>query len=163
MRTFTELEQSTKDAFVALSVRLAASWARHAPLDDFVRGLSTTRGNEARAALIYESSTVVLAHDGAPDPCFVYANHGAQTLFGYDLDTFIGMPSRLSARTAQRDERASMLRAALEDGYYEGYRGVRVRADGSLFMMDNAVIWTVYDAAGRPMGQAARFSDFREY
>lgn len=163
MAGFGDLDKETQRSLEALSTRLIASWARHAPVDALVDGLSLVPSRRQRASFLYESSACILAHDGAGDPRFTYANEGAQRLFGYALDAFIGMPSRLSARPAQRDERAAMLNAALKDGFYRGYRGVRVRADGSLFVMEDATIWTVFDEDGRSIGQAARFVRTHEF
>lgn len=163
MAGFRDLDTETQRAFEALSTRLIASWARHASVDALVDGLSMVLGRRQRAVFLYESAACILAHDGAADPHFTYANEGAQRLFGYTLETFIGMPSRLSARPAQRDERAAILNAALKDGFYQGYRGVRVRADGSLFVMEDAAIWTVFDEQGYSIGQAARFTRTHEF
>ncbi|MBA3686548.1 MAG: MEKHLA domain-containing protein, partial [Planctomycetes bacterium] len=60
----------------------------------------------AQARSLYAAPCVVLAHDGAADPCFTYANATAQALWELDWDAFIGMPSRLSAEPVEREQRA---------------------------------------------------------
>jgi hypothetical protein len=43
-----------------------------------------------------DASFVVLAHNTAPDPRFIYANRTAQNCFEYSWDEFTALPSRLS-------------------------------------------------------------------
>ena len=44
------------------------------------------------------------------------------------------------------------------DGYIDDYRGVRISATGKRFMIEEAVVWNLIDAAGGHHGQAATFS-----
>lgn len=95
---------------------------------------------------------VVLCHDTAEDPVFVYANRAARDLWEMPL---VGMASRLTAPPEARVERA----AALASGtVVRGYSGVRVSAGGRLFRILDATVWTVTDRAGRVVGQAATFA-----
>jgi hypothetical protein len=94
---------------------------------------------------------VVLCHDTAEDPVFVFANRAARDLWEMPL---VGMPSRLTAPPEARVERA----AALATGaVVRGYSGVRVSAGGRLFRILDATVWTVTDESGQVVGQAATF------
>lgn len=100
---------------------------------------------------------VVLAHDGARDPVFTYANQAAAELWHMRVEELIGMPSRLSAPPQHRDERADALAEALRRGIVHDYCGIRIARDGSRFEIINATLWTFIDAPG----QAATFSAWR--
>lgn len=68
------------------------------------------------------------------------------------------MPSRLTAEPVRRHERAWLLKATQEQGYIDNYSGIRIRATGRRFRIDNAVVWTPVDAEDRRVGQAATFA-----
>ncbi|MDT3438758.1 MULTISPECIES: MEKHLA domain-containing protein [unclassified Pseudofrankia] len=97
----------------------------------------------------------VLAHDGAADPLFVYANATAQRLFEYGWDEIVGLPSRLSAAEADRDERAALMSDVLLRGYTNDYRGLRVARSGRRFWIEDATVWNLVDRHGEFQGQAA--------
>ncbi len=109
---------------------------------------------------VYRADRVVLCHDGADDPCFIYANEAAQQLWKMSWDEMIGMPSRLSAIPEAREERAEQLRRAARDGFVRDYSGIRVASDQTRFEIRNVVIWTVTDQTGAVIGQAATFTDW---
>ena len=96
-------------------------------------------------------TAVVLCHDTADDPVFVYANRAARDLWEAPL---VGMHSRLTAPADHRAERAAALSS---DEVVRGYSGVRVSATGRLFRIEGATVWPVVDATGRRVGQAATF------
>ena len=122
--------------------------------------ITATGDDRVDAEALFTASRVVLCHDGASDPRFVYANAAACTLWGIPHDELVGMPSRLSAGPDARAERASMLQQADAAGVLRGYRGLRRARDGRLFEIRDAVVWTV-DVEGRPVGQAATFVDWQ--
>lgn len=99
----------------------------------------------------------LLAHDTAPDPCFVYANRMAQESFGYSRDELIGMPSRLSAEAPDRAERDRLLAAVARDGCVAGYSGIRIAKSGRRFPIADVVVWQLVDADGVTQGQAATY------
>lgn len=112
----------------------------------------------ADAGFLYaDAKFCLLAHDGAADPRFVYANAAAQACFGYSWDEFLRLPSRLSAEAPERGERERLLEAVRTRGFIADYRGVRVRKDGRRFLIEDAVVWELVDAAGVRHGQAAMF------
>lgn len=104
---------------------------------------------------LHGAEVAILAHDGAADPRFVYANLSAMRLFKLDWADIIGMPSRLSAEPDLREARAALLQRVARDGYVEDYTGVRIASDGSRFRIEQATVWNVLDQAGRLCGQAA--------
>ena len=107
------------------------------------------------AAWLYAAPFGLLAHDTSPDPLFVYANRTAQDLFGHGPDEFIGLPSRLSAGAQDRESRRVLLDSVLRQGYADGYRGPRVRKDGSRFWIEDVTIWNLVDTDDVLAGQAA--------
>ncbi len=114
-----------------------------------------------RAKALYEADFVVVSHDTAPDPVFNYANLAAQRLFETDWDTFITLPSRLSAGPVHRDERRRLLDTVTRDGYIDNYAGIRVTQSGRQFRIEAATVWNLADDGGNYAGQAAMFSVWR--
>lgn len=112
----------------------------------------------ASAAWLYRHAPFcLLAHDGAADPCFIYANEAAQACFGYSWAEFMGLPSRFSAEAPARDERERLLRAVKREGFIEDYQGMRIAKSGRRFLIKKAVVWELRDEAGARHGQAAMF------
>ncbi|MDP2868198.1 MEKHLA domain-containing protein [Methyloversatilis sp.] len=114
------------------------------------------------ALTLYNAHFALVSHGTQRDPVFNYANLFAQRLFGYAWDEFVTLPSRLSAREPERDERARLLEMVTQQGYISDYCGVRVRRDGTLFRISHATVWKVLDADGQFCGQAAMFSEVEE-
>jgi hypothetical protein len=107
---------------------------------------------------LYEAPLVALAHDGAADPRFTYANRAAQALWELEWSQFVGMPSRLSAEPERREERQRLLERATRDGFVSDYSGVRIAASGKRFRIDRATVWNLIGEHGQRLGQAAAFS-----
>lgn len=105
----------------------------------------------------WQAPGVIVAHDGAPDPVMVFGNQTALDLWEMDWVTFLGTPSRYTAEEDAREERHAMLAQAQRDGFYRGYRGIRVSATGRRFRIEDALIWNVLDLDGSKIGQAATF------
>ena len=105
---------------------------------------------------------VVLAHSTADDPIFIYANKAAQACFGYSLDEFLALPSRLSAEAPQQAARQALLEKVSRDGFITGYSGVRVAKSGRRFIIEDGVLWELTDRAGVRHGQAATFQSWRD-
>jgi len=112
---------------------------------------------------LYEAAPfAVLAHDGAADPRFVYANRAAQGCFEYGWDEIVGLPSRFSAEKQERAERQLLLDRVTRDGYADGYRGIRIAKSGRRFWIEDGVVWQLLDQAGVAHGQAAMFPSWRD-
>ena len=122
--------------------------------------LADTGDLEADARNLMELDAVVLSHDGAADPRFVYANQAAASLWRMPLEELVGMPSRLSAPPEQRQGRSQMLSEAARAGFLSGYEGERVAKDGTRFLIRNATLWTV-DGYPTGPGQAVVFTDWQ--
>lgn len=113
-----------------------------------------------QARRLFEASCVVVSHGIEPDPVLNYGNRTALDLWELSWAHFIKTPSRITAEADDRAERARMLERARLNGYFDGYRGVRVSSTGRRFLVERAVIWNVIDLAGNPIGQAATFSQW---
>ncbi|HTH97076.1 MAG TPA: MEKHLA domain-containing protein [Stellaceae bacterium] len=118
----------------------------------------TPAGLDAREAArwLYDAAPfVVLAHDAAADPVFVYGNRAAQRRFGYSWEELTRMPSRLSAETPERAERQRFLEEVTRAGFVADYRGIRIAKNGQRFWIEGATIWQLIDEQGVRHGQAA--------
>lgn len=113
-----------------------------------------------QARLLFEASIVVVSHGVGVDPILNYGNQTALDLWELSWDQFIRTPSRLTAEPDDRAERDRMLTQARTDGYFDGYRGVRISSTGRRFRVEQALIWNVIDSVGSPLGQAATFSQW---
>jgi hypothetical protein len=102
----------------------------------------------------------VLAHGTENDPRLSYANAAALQLWETHWDELIGMPSRLTAPETERAERSNALGQAKRLEAVQNYQGIRISRKGQQFMLNNARIWTLWDAEERVCGQAACFSDW---
>lgn len=107
---------------------------------------------------MWHSPDVILAHGREPDPRFFFANRAGLAAFEIAIEDMIGLPSRLSAEPALREERARLLERVGSFGFIDDYAGVRISALGRRFAIARATVWNVSDDAGRPIGQAATFA-----
>ncbi len=120
------------------------------------------RAGDARrqARTLFEASFIVVSHGVELDPILNYGNQAALSLWELSWDRFIKTPSRLTTEPGNRAEREWMLEHAKINGYFDGYRGVRISSTGRRFLVERALIWNVIDSAGTPIGQAATFSQW---
>jgi hypothetical protein len=107
---------------------------------------------------VFEADFALLSHNAAPDPLFTYANRLALDLFEFTWREFIGMPSRYSAEPLLREEREHLLTTVAAKGFIDDYSGVRIAKSGKRFLIQQAVVWNVYDSRQYYYGQAACFS-----
>jgi MEKHLA domain len=119
--------------------------------------IKRTADAKQRARTLFEASAVVVSHGVEADPILNYGNQTALDLWELSWAQFSKTPSRLTAEPDDRAERERMLTQARAKGYYDGYRGVRISSTGKRFLVERALIWTVIDPDGRPIGQAATF------
>ena len=54
-----------------------------------------------------------------------------------------------------------MLASITERGFIDDYSGIRISTKGRRFYIDQAVIWTLRNADGHTVGQAATFAKTR--
>lgn len=112
------------------------------------------------ADALYQAPFVLLSHGTQPDPVFNYANLAAQRLWEMDWKTFTSLPSRFSAEPVAMAERQALMEEARRKGYISDYTGVRISSAGRRFMIQNAVLWNVYNEQGTYRGQAALFKEW---
>ena len=108
-----------------------------------------------RYQALYEASCCVVSHDTQADPIFNYGNQAALQLFEMNWAEFTRLPSRLSAEQPLREERERLLARVAEHGFIDDYKGVRVSATGSRFLVEDAIVWNLIDEHGSNRGQAA--------
>ncbi|MBH0209299.1 MAG: MEKHLA domain-containing protein, partial [Nitrospira sp.] len=113
---------------------------------------------EDQAHALFDAPFVVVSHGADPDPILNYGNRAALELWEMTWEQFTQTPSRLTAEPLNQEERAAMLGIAGRQGYFEGYRGVRISSSGRRFLVEDATVWNVLDPAGRRIGQAATFA-----
>ena len=109
----------------------------------------------AAIAALRDSPLAVVSHDTAADPIFNYANSAALQLFEMDWDSFTRLPSRLSAEIANQEKRGKALEEVAQQGYTQGYSGIRIASSGRRFWIRDTTIWNVVSPSGVFMGQAA--------
>lgn len=109
----------------------------------------------AAVAALREAPLAVVSHDSAADPLFNYANEAALRLFEMDWASFTRLPSRLSAETANQEKRGKALEEVAQQGYTQGYEGIRIASSGRRFWIRDTTIWNVLSPQGVFMGQAA--------
>ena len=114
-----------------------------------------------QAVALDHAPFVVVSHGTEPDPILNYGNRTALALWEMPVEAFLQTPSRMTAEPLHRDERARLLERTNRDGFVDDYRGIRISSTGRRFRIDRATVWNLLDAAGRPVGQAATFSEWR--
>lgn len=115
---------------------------------------------EEQAKQVFNSNYVLLAHNGANEPVFNYANKTALKLFEMSWDEFTNMPSKYSAESDERGKREQFLAEVAEKGYSKNYSGIRISKTGKRFEIKNVMLWNVYDSENNRIGQAALFDEY---
>lgn len=106
---------------------------------------------------IWEEPRAIVAHGTEVDPIFFYGNRLALQLFEMNEDEFARLPSRLSAEPMAQDARVMLLEKVTQQGYVDGYSGMRIAKSGRRFMITDTTVWNLLDEAGLYHGQAAVF------
>lgn len=109
------------------------------------------------ALALWQAPRSIVVHGSEADPIFFYGNRRALQLFEMDFAEFTRLPSRLSAETPERAERARLLQEVTMHGYVDNYAGMRIAKSGRRFLIENGTVWNLVDAAGVCHGQAATF------
>lgn len=115
-------------------------------------------GAEAEAGRLLDAPFVVVSHGTQADPLLNYGNRVALALWEMNVEQLLATPSRLTAEAILRDARERLLAQTAQNGFVDGYEGVRISASGRRFKISNVTIWNVMDEAGHPAGQAATFA-----
>ncbi len=106
---------------------------------------------------VFEAPFVIVSHGVEADPILNYGNRCALELWEMDWDTLTRTPSRYTAETPDRAERARLLEAVTRDGFIQNYAGVRISSKGRRFRIEQATVWNLTDSSGVYRGQAATF------
>ena len=104
---------------------------------------------------LFNAPFALLSHGLEDDPIFNFGNQTALSLFEYNWDDFTQLPSRLSAKPVDQNERQRLLDAVSQHGFIDNYAGIRIASSGREFLIENALVWNVIDKDGRYCGQAA--------
>ncbi len=108
----------------------------------------------------YEASFVLVSHGTQSDPILNYGNQAALTLWDITWGELTQMPSRLTAESPNREERARLLAEVTQNGYIDNYSGIRIAKTGKRFVISQATVWNLLSSDGTVCGQAAKFSDW---
>jgi len=122
--------------------------------------LARTSSPEDQARALFTAPYVIVSHGTEADPVLNYGNRAALDLWEMTWEQLTSTPSRLTAEPMNREERARMLAVAAAQGFFAGYRGVRISATGKRFLVEDATVWNVVDAHGAWVGQAATFAQW---
>ncbi len=108
----------------------------------------------------YNAPFAIVSHGIETDPIFNFGNKIALELFNYNWEDFTATPSRKSAESMERAARAALLKMVSTQGFIDNYSGVRISSDGCRFLIENALIWNLFDENGCYCGQAAAFNNW---
>lgn len=114
-------------------------------------------GAAALREALWNAPFAIVAHGTETDPVFFYGNDYALRCFEMSFDEFGRLPSRLSAEPLAQEAREKALRKVAEQGYIDGYSGMRIAKSGRRFTIADCTIWNLTDADGVYHGQAAVF------
>jgi hypothetical protein len=147
-----------------MNIPVAASTLYRLLADSYARWLNQplvdpTLTDEQAARWLYEEAPFgLLAHNTHTDPLFIYGNLAAQRCFEYSWDELLQLPSRLSARPQQVEDRRQFLEQVSKQGFATGYRGLRVSKSARSFWINDGTVWQLVDQTGVLLGQAALFN-----
>lgn len=106
---------------------------------------------------VFFAPFILVSHGTQSDPILNYGNQVALDLWETTWDSFISIPSRLTAEPINQQERQLMLSKVTQQGFVDDYRGVRISCTGKRFLVEQAIVWNLLDSQGRFCGQAATF------
>jgi len=127
-------------------------------------GRELLEGNFSVAELaekILGAPFVVVSHGTQADPILNYGNRAALALWEMSWEEFTRTPSRLTAESPRREERARLLEAVTRHGFIDHYSGIRISKSGRRFEIFRATVWNLVSETGEPRGQAAAFSQWK--
>jgi hypothetical protein len=111
----------------------------------------------ALSEVMWHAPFAIAAHGTEADPIFFYGNHYALQHFEMNFEEFVHLPSRLSAEPVAQEAREKALAKVAQQGFIDGYSGMRVAKSGRKFMITDCTIWNLLDAEDMCHGQAAIF------
>ncbi len=126
------------------------------------RELIERSGDELdEAKRLFEAPFVVVSHGTQADPILSYGNATALALWELSIPGLLVTPSQKTAEPVHREERARLLDRTSRDGYVDNYRGIRIATSGRRFLIEQAIVWNLFDQRGDHLGQAATFSEWK--
>ncbi|MFT5808177.1 MAG: hypothetical protein ACI9LG_002478 [Moritella dasanensis] len=114
--------------------------------------------NRGITQALFNANLVVVSHGNELDPIFNYGNKLALQAFELSWSDFTALPSRLSAKPLDRNEREDLLARVTKFGFIDDYRGLRISSTGRTFWIEGVTVWNVIDEDGVNHGQAATFN-----
>jgi hypothetical protein len=142
-----------QQAVIAHTQLLAQSYRRFTGRD-LLPGLFNPLG---LARNLFLAPFVLVSHGTEADPILNYGNQTALDLWELPWAELTRTPSRLTAETPERAERARLLAAVTAHGFIDDYSGVRISKSGRRFRIERAPVWNLISERGEPCGQAATF------
>ena len=122
--------------------------------------ISPSSTPEELAEALFHAPFVVVSQGTQADPILNYGNQTALQLWSLSWEELTKMPSRLTTEPVNRETRAVMLEQVAKQGYIDNYRGVRISSTGKRFLIEQAVVWNLYDDSITFCGQAATFPNW---
>ncbi len=107
---------------------------------------------------MWRAPCAIVAHGTEDDPVFFYGNQTALQLFEMSFSEFVCLPSRLSAEPEGLAARVVLMEKVTRQGFVDSYSGMRISGSNRRFMITDATVWNLVDAAGVYHGQAATFT-----
>ena len=140
--------------FVLAHTRTLARSFRKWTGRDLLPGLFNPAG---LARYVFEAPFVIVSHGTETDPILNYGNAAALALWEMSWEEFTRTPSRLTAETPDRAERAKLLETVARHGFMDDYSGVRISKNGRRFKIYRATVWNLVSENDEACGQAAMF------
>ena len=122
--------------------------------------LSPSSTPEELAKALFHAPFVLVSHGTQADPILNYGNQTALQLWSLNWEQLTKTPSRLTAKPVNREDRAVMLEQVAKQGYIDNYRGIRISSTGKRFLIEQAIVWNLYDESEGKCGQAATFANW---
>ncbi len=128
--------------------------------EPILTSIESYESNIDKGKALFNMRNPLIAHNHTKIPCLIYANAAALSLWNYEWNQMIGMPSHLTAPKNKRKQRQEILEKSLKLDKIIGYEGIRVDSNGKLFSIKNTKIWTILDKDNCVYGQAATFNNW---
>ena len=106
---------------------------------------------------LWHAPVAIVAHGTEADPIFFYGNRLALQSFEMTFEEFTRLPSRLSAEPLAQEAREKLLEQVAQQGFIDGYVGMRIAKSGRRFTIEQTTVWNLVDEVGGYHGQAAVF------
>jgi hypothetical protein len=149
--------QSSRPSDASLDERLRLIVASYQRLTGKSLVENVPTDGRALERAVRNAPVAIVAHGTEADPVFFYGNNYALRCFEMSFEEFARLPSRFSAEPVAQESREKALRKVAEQGYVDGYSGMRIAKSGRRFMITECTIWSVTDTDGVSYGQAAVF------